>query len=113
MWLIHYPICSKSCQVLNTMEFQGEKYELINLQNFKPSREFIENLIEKLSGDYFLLIRTNESYFVKHFDNQILSKEKVIELLIQHPELMQRPILFDDKKAMIIRPIEKLNEFLK
>lgn len=36
------------------------------------------------------------------------SKEKVIELLLLHPELMQRPIVIRDGRAVIARPAEKL-----
>ena len=36
------------------------------------------------------------------------SKEKVIELLLLHPELMQRPIVIRDGRAVIARPAERL-----
>ena len=36
------------------------------------------------------------------------SKEKVIELLLLHPELMQRPIVVRDGRAVIARPAERL-----
>jgi arsenate reductase len=35
---------------------------------------------------------------------------KVIELLIAHPELMQRPIVIRGEKAIIARPADKLSE---
>ena len=37
------------------------------------------------------------------------SKEKVIELLLKHPELMQRPIVVRSGRAVIARPPEKLD----
>jgi len=36
------------------------------------------------------------------------TKEKVIDLLLQHPELMQRPIVIRNGRALIARPAEKL-----
>lgn len=36
------------------------------------------------------------------------TKEKVIELLREHPELMQRPIVIRAGRAVIARPAEKL-----
>ncbi len=36
------------------------------------------------------------------------TKEKVIEILLQHPELMQRPIVIRNGRALIARPAEKL-----
>jgi arsenate reductase len=36
------------------------------------------------------------------------SREAVVELLLRHPELMQRPIIVRNDKAIIARPAEKL-----
>jgi len=36
------------------------------------------------------------------------TKAAVVELLMEHPELMQRPIVIRDGKAVIARPAEKL-----
>ena len=36
------------------------------------------------------------------------TKEKVVDLLLKHPELMQRPIVIREGRAVIARPAEKL-----
>ena len=40
------------------------------------------------------------------------TKEKVVALLLKHPELMQRPIVIRGKRAVIARPPEKLEALL-
>ena len=40
------------------------------------------------------------------------SEEQVIDLLLQHPELMQRPIIIRGDRAVIGRPSEKVLELL-
>ena len=40
------------------------------------------------------------------------SAESVITLLLEHPELMQRPIVVHGKRAIIARPSERVNELL-
>jgi arsenate reductase len=41
-----------------------------------------------------------------------VTREAVIELLLRHPELMQRPIVFRGPRAIIARPAEKVLELL-
>lgn len=40
------------------------------------------------------------------------SKEQVIGLLLEHPELMQRPVVFRGERALICRPSDKVLELL-
>ena len=44
--------------------------------------------------------------------NQYVTKEAVIDLLLQHPVLMQRPVIIRGQKAVIARPSEKVLELL-
>ena len=41
-----------------------------------------------------------------------VTREAVVEILLQHPELMQRPVIIKDQKAVIARPSEKVLELL-
>ena len=38
------------------------------------------------------------------------SREQVIELLLQHPELMERPVVIRGQRAVIARPAERVLE---
>jgi arsenate reductase len=40
------------------------------------------------------------------------TREQVIDLLSEHPELMQRPVVFLGERAVIARPSEKVLELL-
>jgi arsenate reductase (glutaredoxin) len=40
------------------------------------------------------------------------SKEQVVALLLEHPELMERPVVFRGERAVIARPSEKVLELL-
>ena len=41
------------------------------------------------------------------------TRDAVIELLLEHPELMQRPVIFRGERAVIARPSEKVLELLR
>jgi arsenate reductase (glutaredoxin) len=40
------------------------------------------------------------------------TKEQVVALLLEHPELMERPVVFRGERAVIARPSEKVLELL-
>ena len=40
------------------------------------------------------------------------TRDAVIELLLEHPELMQRPVIFRGERAVVARPSEKVLELL-
>ena len=45
--------------------------------------------------------------------NDYVTREAVIDLLVQHPVLMQRPIIVRGQKAVLARPSEKVLELLE
>lgn len=55
-------------------------------------------------------VRKNEPAYREHVAGKNLSDHALIELMAQHPELIQRPIVVSGEKAVLARPVEKLSE---
>ena len=53
-------------------------------------------------------IRKNEAIYRQHVADRNLDDEQLIELMVKHPELIQRPIIVRGNKAVLARPISKL-----
>jgi arsenate reductase (glutaredoxin) len=59
------------------------------------------------------LVRKDKNFAALGLDaNQYVTREAVIDLLLQHPVLMQRPIIVKGQKAVLARPSEKVLELL-
>lgn len=71
----------------------------------------LKSLIRKLEIPADELIRKDEEIF-KPFKSRCLSESEAIELLVAHPQLIQRPIVGIGQRWVIARPIEKLKEIL-
>ena len=101
MRLYHNPRCSKSRQalsILNELDCVFEEYRYLD--------EGIHSddiaILCKLDG----ILRMND--LQPEFDFEISDENSVAELLLQHPKLLQRPILIANGKAVIGRPPEKI-----
>lgn len=86
---------------------QGE--QVFTLRNYLLNpldRHELELLIDKLGTDFGSLIRTKEKAY-KDSPFNTGDKEKVVAALLANPLLMERPILSNDRLAVIARPAQK------
>jgi arsenate reductase len=89
------------------------EFDIIEYLNDHPTRARLEQIIDMLDGPVADLVRKD-----KRFEELSLNpadyadKNAVVELLLAHPELMQRPIVIRGKRAIIARPPEKLEALL-
>jgi arsenate reductase len=66
----------------------------------------LESLLDKLQLPAEALIRTKEPVWTEKFSKKKLSREQLIQAMVDHPILMQRPILVKRTRAIIGRPPE-------
>lgn len=92
----------------------GVEHEVILYIKTPPGREELETIVAALEGPVEDLVR-KDSLFKKHDynpDDYVGNPEAVIEILLKHKQLLQRPVLVKGKKAIIGRPKAKIVEFL-
>lgn len=108
----HNGECSKSVSVTDILKAQKIDFD-VRYYMLEPLSEIeLKELITKLNVPPETLVRKNESLFQKQFAGKDFSDEEWIQLLVKHPELMQRPIAIKNNKAIIARPPEKIFEIL-
>jgi len=111
--LYHNPRCSKSRAVLALLQDRGLPYELVEYLDNPPNEDDLNHLLEALDQPPQALIRAKESGFkALNLDVDDLSVEQVVDLLLQHPKWLQRPIVVVDGRARIGRPIENVESIL-
>ncbi len=106
----HNPRCSKSrC----AMDYFGEKnvdVSVIEYLKTPPAKEEITLLLKKLGMKAEELIRKGEADFKENYKGKILSEDQWIDAMVKFPKLIERPIIVLGEKAIIARPLEKINE---
>jgi arsenate reductase len=111
--IYHNPRCSKSRQTLELIRAQGLEPRIIEYLKTPPSAEELGQILDLLGCEPRDAIRNNEiEYEQQGLDDTSLSREQLIDAMIEHPILIQRPIVLVNGKAVIGRPPELVLEIL-
>ena len=111
--IFHNPRCTKSRQTLELLIKQGIKPVINQYLITPPTVEKIKEILRKLGYAPRDLMRKKEDAYTEHnLDNQTLSDDYLIDFMIKHPILIERPIVLTNEKAAIGRPPEKVLEIL-
>jgi len=110
--IYHNPRCSKSRQGLELLEKSGKEFEIIKyLKNIHSDKE-LTFIIEKLQIKPIDLIRKNEAIWKENYKGKKLSDKEIISAMIQNPKLIERPIVINNDKATIGRPLENIQQII-
>ncbi|MEZ4978742.1 MAG: ArsC/Spx/MgsR family protein [Chitinophagales bacterium] len=112
IFILHNNRCGKSRAALKLLEESGKPFEIINYLDGVLSAKDIAELLKKLNIKALELIRVKEDAF-QAYKNKDYSEEEWLQILEKEPKLIERPILYTSTKALIGRPTEKVEEFLK
>ncbi len=111
--LYHNPNCSKSRRALEILRESGVELDVVEYLKDPLDRETLARIAGLLPNPPEELVRKDRNFERLDLDpNGYKTTEAVIELLLEHPESMQRPILVSGDCALICRPPEKVRELL-
>jgi arsenate reductase len=111
--LYHNPRCSKSRAALQLLEGRGLAVTVVRYLDTPPSAETLRGLLQRLGIGARELLRTGEEdYKTLNLADPSHSEQALIEAMVSHPKLIERPILVSGDKAAIGRPLDNLLELL-
>jgi len=107
--LYHNPRCSKSRQTLELIEQQGITPVIIDYQKTPPSHQQVDSILRGLNIEPRELMRTKEAeYSEQNLNDESLSRDQLIEAMVQTPKLIERPIVIAGDDIVIGRPPESV-----
>lgn len=110
--IYHNARCSKSREGLCFVENLNQPFEVINYLENPLTYNELQNIITLLGIKPIELVRTKETIWKENFKDQNLTNEAIIQAMVDHPKLIERPIVINNKKAVVARPKEKIAEIL-
>ena len=91
----------------------GVEAEIVQYIRTPPGRAALEALIDKLEDPVTDLVRRDSMWTKLGLtDDDVATREQVIEVLLQHKQLMQRPVVVKGDRAIIGRPKDRVRELL-
>lgn len=113
--IFHNPQCSKSRETLALLTERGLDVEVVRYLDEPPSRADLERLLDELDVEPAALVRTGDPRFKElGLDKaDYVGRDEVVALLVEHPRLMERPVVEVGGAARLGRPPARVLEILE
>lgn len=98
--------CSKCREALSFLEGENCEIEIREYLKEQLSKKELKDILTKLGLKAFDIVRQKEAFFIKNFKGKKFTNEEWIQILLENPTLIERPIVIDGYKAIIGRPPE-------
>ena len=107
------PTCTKCRQTLGLLRERGVEFEAVNYYEQPVTAEELRGLLEKLGLAPRDILRTTEPIFRSlGLAKRDVSDDELIRLMVENPDLIQRPIVVRGDRAVLGRPVENVEELL-
>lgn len=111
--IYHNPRCSKSRATLQLLTDQNIEPKIVEYLNTPPDAITLDKLLKKLGMEPRDLMRKQEAeYKENNLDDESLTRDQLIQAMVDHPKLIERPIVVTNNKAAIGRPPENVLDIL-
>ncbi len=110
--IYHNPRCSKSREGLQLVENSGKEFEVVEYMKNPLSVKELKEIIQKLGIKPMDLVRKNEAIWKERLNDKNLNDSEIIQAMIEFPNLMERPIVVSQNKAVIGRPPVLIKDIL-
>lgn len=112
--IYHNPRCSKSRQTLALLEEKGVEPEVVLYLETAPDAATLRDLLARLGKSPRELMRKGEAAYKENgLADPALSDEELIEAMVRHPKLIERPIVVNGERAALGRPPENVLDILR
>jgi len=106
----HNPRCSKSREALKLLEEKGVEIEVFKYLDETITKEDIKKILKMIGTNPRDIMRTKEAIYKELGLKDVTDDEKLIDAMVEHHKLIERPIVIKDKKAVLGRPPQKVLE---
>ena len=95
------------------IEKEQLEHEVIRYLETPLNKEELKEILNKINLQPNAILRKNEADWKALPSRKTMSEEEILDALITYPKLIERPIVIDQNKGVLARPIENLISFLK
>ncbi len=112
MKIYHNPRCRKSRETLQLIQSKKVEPEVVLYLEKIPTKKEMKDLLKKLNLKASELIRKTEAVYKEQYKNKTLTESQWIDAMLEHPKLIERPIVVKGDQAVLGRPPENVLRLL-
>ena len=111
--IFHNPSCSKSRGALGLLQDAGVEPEIVLYKEAPPDRATLVMILDRIDVEPSALVRRDPEFKDSGLTPaDIQTKEQVVEVLLAHPALMERPVVVKGDRVVLGRPPENVHALL-
>ena len=105
----HNSRCSKSRNAFNYLKDKNIEFEVKEYLKNPPTLQELKDVLAKLGMKPSELIRSKEAIY-KELNLKEVSEDELLEAMVNNPKLIERPIIINEDKAAVARPLENIEK---
>ena len=107
------PTCTTSRKVVKILNEKGVSFEQVNYYETPFTKTLLNGLLKKMNMKPSELLRKKDKAY-KQLDlkNKTYTESQLLNMMINNPDLIERPIVSQGTKVMLARPAESVNEII-
>ena len=108
------PTCTTCRNVYQALKESGVDFDAVNYYVTPIPKTKLRELIKKMGLSAFDILRKKDDIYKElGLAAKELSEEELVDLMVRHPDLIERPIVERGARAILARPADKIKDFLK
>lgn len=110
--IYHNNRCRKSREALELLREKTNQLTVIEYLKHPLTTSELTHIIDQLNIQPLDLVRKNESIWKEEYKGKNLTHQEIVQAMVDHPKLIERPIVINEKGAVVGRPANKVLEIL-
>jgi arsenate reductase len=111
--IYHKPTCTTCRQAVQMLKDSGTPFTAVNYYERSFSKTQLKNLLKKAGLSPKDVLRTKEDLYQElGLAKKQLSDDELLDLMVKHPDLIQRPIVEKGDQAILARPADSIKKLL-
>ena len=106
--IYHNPKCSKSREALALLESRGISARIVKYLETPPTAAELSALVRMLGIPAEALVRKGEEIYKSKYAGRTLTDAEWIAAMVEHPILIERPIVVAGERAVVGRPPDRV-----
>jgi arsenate reductase len=113
MTIYHKPTCTTCRQALQILKDSGQPFDAVNYYEKPFTKSKLKSLLKKAGLKARDVLRTKEDLYKSlGLAKKDVSEDELLDLMILHPDLVQRPIVEKGETAVLARPADTIKDLL-